>query len=202
VLGPADDAVFRWINSGWRSSAADEVFRFFSLALEVPVIVGALAAVIIAHLFIGGKWRRGAILALVAFPIANEICEIFKHGLATARPCIDMYGVHLLLDYNGEVFWLDSSGTSSAHPANMAAIATVMALETGKWGIPWVVVAFLTGISRIYTGVHYPSQVLLGWTVGVLSGVLVSKGWGAIRAYRRQRVESAAGPSPNRLGTD
>jgi undecaprenyl-diphosphatase len=96
-----------------------------------------------------------------------------------------MYGVNLLLDYSGEVFWLDSSGTSSAHSANMAAIATVMALETGRWGIPWIAVALLTGISRIYTGVHYPSQVLLGWTVGVLSGIILSKGWSAIKNYRQ-----------------
>lgn len=189
MLGPWDDAVFRWINSGWRTDVNDAVFRFFSLALEVPVIVGTLVAVIVTHIIAGGKWRRAAILSLLAFPIANEICEMFKQGIATARPCIDVYGVSLLLDYKGEVFWLDSSGTSSAHSANMAAIATVMALESGKWGIPWIIVAFLTGISRIYTGVHYPSQMLLGWTVGVLSGVLVSKGWQAIKAYWQKRAD-------------
>lgn len=202
MLGPLDDAVFRWINSGWRGPASDEVFRFFSLALEIPVMLGALVAVIVAHLLLGGKWRRAAVLTLLAVSLANTICDAFKNGIATARPCIDMYGVNLLLDYNGEVFWLDSSGTSSAHSANMAAIATVMTLETGRWGIPWIVVALLTGISRIYTGVHYPSQVLIGWTVGVLSGVLMSKGWSAIKAYRQSRKKTFADQPPVQTRTD
>jgi len=154
--------------------------------MELPVFIGVLVAVVLAHIVAGGKWRRSACISLVAFPIANAVCDALKNGVAAARPCIDLYGVNLLLDYSGEVFWLDSNGTSSAHSANMAAIATVMTLETGRWGIPWIFVALLTGLSRIYTGVHYPSQVVIGWAVGAASGLLVSKGWKAIKAYRQK----------------
>jgi undecaprenyl-diphosphatase len=97
--------------------------------------------------------------------------------------------VRLIDEYNGSLLFLDSSGTTSAHSANMAAIATVMTLEAKWWGAPWIAFAFFTGISRIYTGVHYPSQVIFGWGVGILCGFIVSRTW---RAYRENRSKLKA----------
>jgi undecaprenyl-diphosphatase len=85
---------------------------------------------------------------------------------------------------------LDSYGTASAHAANMAAVAFVTTYFLGKWGYPWIVVAFLTGLSRIYMGLHYPSQVLLGWFCGAFSAFLVIKTWEAyLRVRHREPVQ-------------
>ena len=66
----------------------------------------------------------------------------------------------------------DSMGTASAHSANMAAVATVMTGLLGwRWGAPWIMAALLTGYSRVFNGVHWPSQVTLGWIVGTLVGL-------------------------------
>ena len=51
-----------------------------------------------------------------------------------------------------------------------------MTLALGwRWGAPWIVVALLVGVSRVYVGVHFPSQVVFGWTLGIASGVVVER---------------------------
>ena len=54
----------------------------------------------------------------------------------------------------------------------MAAVAFVMIYYLRGVSWVWLGVAVLTGLSRIYVGVHYPSQVLFGWIVGILSGAV------------------------------
>lgn len=82
------------------------------------------------------------------------------------RPCVE------LLDVNLHVAKLTSFGMPSAHSANMACIAAVFLWLCPRLGYVWGGIALLTGISRIYVGVHYPSQVLVGWTVGAAVGTI------------------------------
>lgn len=198
VLGSWDVALFRWINEAWASPFFDAVFRFFSLGIKVLALKIILLGVFAAFLAAGIRTRGAALQAMAAWPIANELADVFKHVLPTERPCNIMEGVRLITDYSGKVMFLDSSGTMSAHSANMAAIAMVLTLRLGKWGIPWIAVALLTGLSRIYSGVHFPSQVMLGWLAGAMVGWIVVKTWDAfvsLRASRPSSPEPTAGPS-------
>ena len=111
--------------------------------------------------------------ALIAFPLANGFTDLFKNFLPEHRPYQEILGViPRPLDNMTQ-----SYGTASAHAANMAAVAFVFTYCLGWWGSPWIVAAVLTGISRIYVGAHYPYQVLLGWTCGVVAGLLVTQAW-------------------------
>ena len=196
MLGPWDVAIFRWVNASWNTVLGDEVFRFFSLATKVPAIVAVLAVVVLLHLAVGGKFRRGAALAMIAWPLANAVTDILKNAFEAGRPCVELAGVNLITAYDGRPMFLDSSGTASAHAANMAAVATVMALEAKWWGTPWIVAAVLTGISRVYTGVHYPSQVVVGWVVGIVCGWIVSRTWRAFRERSNVRTARLSATDP------
>ena len=63
-------------------------------------------------------------------------------------------------------------GTASAHSANMAAVAFVMTYRLRYGGAIWIILAALVGYSRVFTGVHFPHQVVLGWLCGGLVGYL------------------------------
>lgn len=169
--------VFYWIN-GWPEEMSP-VFWFFSEATKQGWVKISLGLLVLALILIGSKTRKTVLLALPAWILANGFTEALKTAIALPRPCVELPDVHL---YVGQ---LTTYGTASSHSANMAAIAFVFTYYMKWWGAPWIAVALLTGLSRIYVGVHYPYQVLLGWTCGILCGLIVCHTW---EAFRRLRV--------------
>ena len=65
-----------------------------------------------------------------------------------------------------------------------AALAMYPFLER-KWGIPLVILAVLISLSRLYVGVHYPTDVLGGAVVGAFAA------WGAVRIVKHGLVRKA-----------
>lgn len=162
-----DRAVFHAINR-WPESWTP-FFYFLSECTKWNPIRLTLVGLFLS-LIAYSKTRKAALCAVIAFPIANEACDLLKAGMQGVRPSVAEPDVILRVER------LTSFGTASAHSANMASIAFVFTYCLGwKWGLFWILIAFFTGLSRIYVGVHYPYQVLLGWTVGTLIGLVVTK---------------------------
>jgi undecaprenyl-diphosphatase len=176
-------SIFRAINH-WPEWMAPTM-RFFSTATDYIEFKLFLLLLVIGMMVYRPLTRKTAVEALIAFPIANGITDLFKHNLPMPRPFQELSDVIVRLGTT------DSAGTASAHSANMAAVAFVFTYHL-KWaGTPWILVALLTGLSRIYTGMHYPYQVLLGWSSGILAGFLVCKTWELIQAKRAPVLEDA-----------
>ena len=93
-------------------------------------------------------------------------------------------GLNLLLKvaiHDPRPYWLDprvrlltrpesSFGIPSGHSQNAAAIWGMLALylRTGWGWIGAILLIFLIGFSRMYLGVHFPTDVLAGWALGVI----------------------------------
>ncbi|MFI6051471.1 bifunctional phosphatase PAP2/diacylglycerol kinase family protein [Streptomyces violascens] len=61
----------------------------------------------------------------------------------------------------------------SGHAASAAAFVTGVALESREWGAALAPVGFSVAASRVYTGVHYPGDVVAGAALGVGAALAV-----------------------------
>jgi len=70
-----------------------------------------------------------------------------------------------------------TSSFPSGHAASAAAFATGVGLEMPEMGVPVAALAVAVGVARIVNGVHYPSDIAGGFTVGVGVAMLTLRGW-------------------------
>jgi undecaprenyl-diphosphatase len=102
--------------------------------------------------------------------------QIMKPFFERLRPCRDpavQNLLHLVSDFAGEVYRGGKYGFASSHAANTFGTATFMWLlfrDKTKWiGLAFLWAAGMT-YTRLYLGVHFPGDILVGGLVGVLSG--------------------------------
>jgi len=81
-----------------------------------------------------------------------------------------------------------SFGVPSGHAQNAISVWGIMAAGIRKWWA-WLVAAliiFLIGLSRLYLGVHFPHDVLLGWLIGGLLLWLMVRFWNPMAAWLKK----------------
>jgi undecaprenyl-diphosphatase len=74
----------------------------------------------------------------------------------------------------------------SGHAATSFACATVLSYYVPRYRVAFFALAVLIGLSRVYNGLHYPTDVLAGAVLGVLIALLLLAG--ARRLSRRERL--------------
>ncbi len=95
------------------------------------------------------------------------IVEFIRWLLPRGRPFVENH-VNLLFDYNQS-----AASFPSGHAAFYFAIATVVYLYSKKAGVFFFIASFLISLARVFSGIHWPSDILAGVAVGVLSGFLL-----------------------------
>jgi undecaprenyl-diphosphatase len=78
--------------------------------------------------------------------------------------------IHTVNDYHG-----GSYGFPSSHAANTAGLTCFCVFVLRRRWLSWVMVGWMVLVcySRMYLGVHYPSDILAGWLLGFLCMQLV-----------------------------
>ena len=90
------------------------------------------------------------------------ITQIIKNIAHTPRPFEVLTDINTLIIHGG----FDSF--PSGHATFYAALAMAVYIYHKKFGQVLFVCAFIIGISRIITGVHYPVDIIVGWALGAL----------------------------------
>ncbi|MFE6025237.1 bifunctional phosphatase PAP2/diacylglycerol kinase family protein [Streptomyces niveus] len=121
------------------------------------------AAAGIAFLGRGQRSRRAALRGVASLAVASAaINTVGKRSVQRRRPLLDTVPVIRQLKRQPI-----TTSFPSGHAASAAAFATGVALESKGWGAVVAPIAFSVAASRVYTGVHYPSDVVVGAALGV-----------------------------------
>ncbi len=122
---------------------------------------------ILPALFLGLNRRQG-VRFIALFVLCNTVSNALKLGFHWPRP-----------DWvDSRIISLSPIGSSYAMPSGHAMLSTALWLHLAlefrrKWSVAAaIILIFFVGLSRVYLGVHFPSDVIAGLSVGlVLLGV-------------------------------
>ena len=159
--GPTDQNVFQAFYAGGRPALI--------IAARVLTALGEPTVLIVAGFLVGAwLWKVGrgrfALALLFVILLGRGLSEVQKYWIARARPDLEP---HLVV--------VKTSSFPSGHATSSMIFYLTLALAlTGRTGWRWIATAgavllsVLIGTSRVMLGVHWPSDVIGGWSFGML----------------------------------
>jgi undecaprenyl-diphosphatase len=141
-----------WIGQGWRLATVSILLLVSAWAFEKPTV------------------KIVAIQSLIAHGSAALLANGLKHLIGRPRPKFVHSG-----DWQITFSWasgLDSF--PSGHSTATFAVATVLTIRFPFLGPLCIAVALFVGLSRILRGSHFPTDVLGGAVIGILSGFVAT----------------------------
>lgn len=146
-----------------------------------PTVLGLTVLAVLGYLVLYGLYRN-AIFVLLASAGGWVLNDVLKQMFARPRPSV----VYHLREVSSLSFPSGHALTSAVVYLTLGTL--LMRVAEGRL-VKWYCIAvamaatILVGLSRVYLGVHYPSDVLAGWLIG-LSWALVC--WLVERSVERR----------------
>lgn len=162
-----DLIIFQLINGfAGKWELLDKVGTFFAVRAGNALL---LFLVILLLTDFKKYWRMVASSSIAALFVRFVLVEAFYLLHFRLRP-FAYNGIKQLIPYS-----INQTSFPSGHASFYFALSTIIWAYNKKMGVIFYIVSFLIVIARIFVGVHWPSDVLAGIILGVLTGWILNK---------------------------
>lgn len=165
--------LFYLINDGLKNPIFDIILpQFTNIGGFVGLFIVCILATIICRHYKKENYYRIAKLSLFALLLSAAIALCLKLAIVEKRPFEVLSNVHQL------VIPTEPNSFPSGHCSSTFSVITILIHELWENKLIVIVLAIfglLIAFSRVYCGVHFPIDVVVGAMVGILSGILILK---------------------------
>ncbi len=180
-----DEAVFRELNQAGSNLGLDV------LMVTLTVIGMTYVLVFVGPILWWRKHRELGFDVVVLIIISDIVVEVLKLLFMRERPNVVLENVNSL--HWGPLTTATSLSFPSGHASRAFAMAALVALGTKhRVGLVAFALAALIGLSRIYLGLHWPSDVIAGAALGVVLAAVMYWAGKRDNAYTRARNKAVS----------
>jgi len=185
TLNHIDQVIFLFVNVKLANPVTDLIMPIITTDMLLRILYGV---VMILLLWRGNKRLRWMVLfsALVLFFTDQVSSHYLKHWIGRLRPCHTLTDIHLLVGCGG------GYSMPSSHAANSLGQAAFFACLIARYRWYFYEFAGLIAISRVFVGVHYPFDVLVGTGIGLLIGWAVAYAFGRFEERYLKKPEEVS----------
>lgn len=177
MSGEAD--ILFWIHDHLSCGFLDFLMPAVSLLCTANIMWFMFALLLIRK----KETRRIGVILIIALIVSIIICNLFlKPMVGRIRP-YNVYDVTLLVPANMEYSF------PSGHTTGVTVVTTIVCMYFRKWMWPMILFALTVMFSRMYLFMHYPTDILGGILVGIVSVILSHAIVKGIEMHRAGKVE-------------
>ena len=126
----------------------------------------SIAVAAVPLVFATGALHQAARHATLALIVSHLVVQLVKRTVNRPRPSLREATASLVIEP-------DKFSFPSGHSCAAMAVAFAYALAFPALALPLVALAVLVGASRVFLGVHYPGDVVVGQVIAITTALLV-----------------------------
>jgi undecaprenyl-diphosphatase len=163
VISAGDIKLFYMVNDGFKCSILD---RIIPLITELGGVFFTITASLILALLGKGPLRIAGWQCLATLVTSHIAVHYLKKVFTRPRPFLNIPDIHTfsnrLYDYS----------FPSGHTTAAFSIGLTLSILFPMFSFVFIALALFVGISRVYLGVHYPTDVFVGMIIGIFFSVI------------------------------